>query len=304
MRYYGGDSAKPLPARIGDWATATFVTYWNGDSHVNTRLEWSLHRVLGCSRLPRTRVCLASLAVLLAGLLGTRAADLEPPSSAAAPVVGSGWTVPDLGMAFVWVPALKAWVAKYEVTNAEYWTFKPEHKSGDYNGTSLSRDRQPVVQVNLDEAKAYAAWLTERERGRKRLPPGLRYRLPTGSEWSAVARCGTRRAFPWGKGWPPRRGNYADETAKDRFGLSSIPRYDDGSAVSCEVHLTKANTWGICGIGGNVWEWTSSEDGGHDALRGGSWFSYSKSVLRYDSRLGGGPWRRGNAAGFRLVLAH
>ncbi|MEI7948340.1 MAG: bifunctional serine/threonine-protein kinase/formylglycine-generating enzyme family protein, partial [bacterium] len=104
-----------------------------------------------------------------------------------APVDGQDWTSPETGMKFVWVPALKLWVGKYEVTNGEYRKKDPAHDSKAYEGNSLNGERQPVVQVNFDDAKTYAAWLTERDMNKL---GGLRYRLPSEAEWLSFAQCG------------------------------------------------------------------------------------------------------------------
>ena len=52
------------------------------------------------------------------------------------------------------------WVGKYEVTNAQYRRKEPGHNSGEFHGHTLNNDRQPVVMVNFNDAKAYAEWMT------------------------------------------------------------------------------------------------------------------------------------------------
>ncbi len=74
--------------------------------------------------------------------------------------MGKDWTMPDIGMEFVWIKALDCWVGKYEVTNGEYRKFKPDHDSKDYKGKTLNGVRQPVVYVNFDDATEYASILT------------------------------------------------------------------------------------------------------------------------------------------------
>jgi hypothetical protein len=45
----------------------------------------------------------------------------------------------------------------------------------------------PVVGVSWDDAKAFCAWLTKRERSSGALPADMHYRLPTDQEWSVAA---------------------------------------------------------------------------------------------------------------------
>ena len=142
----------------------------------------------------------------------------KTPASAKPPAVGKNWTIPDVGMEFVWVEALKLHVATYEVTNGEYLKKDPQHDSQEFSGHSLNGDRQPVVFVSFEDATAYAAWLTERERAAGRLPAGWRYRLPTGDEWLAFAKCGDDREYPWGNEPLPKYGNYHDESGAGGWG--------------------------------------------------------------------------------------
>lgn len=172
------------------------------------------------------------------------------------PVEGRDWKSPSTGMEFVWVPALKMWVGKYEVTNGEYRRWKPDHNSGEYKGYSLNGDRQPVVRVNFDDAKAYADWLTQQDRP---YLGGARYRLPTEREFMTYCQCGAGREYPWGNNWPPRSGqagNYDDEAEIDPW---RIEGYRDGHVVACDVEKSWENPWGLFGVGGNVWEVCASD---------------------------------------------
>ena len=232
-------------------------------------------------------------------------------ASAKEPSTGKKWTVPKLGMKFVWIPAMKCWVGKYEVSNREYRAFKPKHSTKDYKGIGLDGKRKPVEYINFDEAKAYAVWLTKRERDAGRLKPGLHYRLPTGKEWMTFAQCGDDREYPWGSSWPPTYGNYAGETSekvldpKVSFDWRYIKGYDDGFAVTCPVEKSGRNDWGLYGVGGNVWECTSNSAGGDfEAWRGASWRIHYEESLRSGFCVGryqaDPEYYRG---GFRLILS-
>lgn len=227
-------------------------------------------------------------------------------SGTEAPTAGQDWTVPELGMEFVWLKGLKLWAGKYEVTNGEYRKFKASHDSKKYHDKSLNTDRQPVVYVNCDDATAFAAWLTDRERQAGRLPAGLVYRLPVEKEWEAYATCGDNRTYPWGREWPPKYGNYSAPPLSESFlVMMLVDSYNDGFAVTCPVEKSGRNDWGLFGVGGNVWECTTTTfPGAFAAWRGGAWVSeLREDRLRCDRRLTDNGKERDDIYGFRLVLS-
>lgn len=212
-------------------------------------------------------------------------------------------TIPDLEMEFVWVPEMKCWVGQCEVTNGAYKIFEPGHKCGEYKfnkepAVNLNKDWRPVVNVNFDDAVAFAEWLTEREKKSGRLPQGVRYQLPDGEEWTTFAKCGDRRKYPWGDNWPPKNENYCGQENSE----GSIPSYTDYYRASCAVINSGKNDWGLYGVGGNVWEWTSETDSdGERFIRGGSWRTYNEEHLTCDYRHKTSDKRRDDV-GFRLIL--
>lgn len=227
------------------------------------------------------------------------------------PVPGHDWAVPALGMAFVYVDSLKMWVGRYEVTNEEYASFIPDHASGKLSETiRLDGKRQPAVMVSWDDASEYCAWLTAREAKAGRLPVGLVYRLPLESEWLQYARCGTKRKYPWGDGWPPNYGNYGDRTCADHLGdprKKAFLDYDDKIPATCDVERSGKNDWGLMGVGGNVSEWVLDQSPGTPSrwrqMRGGSYLPFGRECLECDwahaahDRSGRVP-----DVGFRIVL--
>jgi formylglycine-generating enzyme required for sulfatase activity len=228
-------------------------------------------------------------------------------SQRGAPVAGQNWTSPATGMKFVWIDALKMWVGKFEVTNGEYRKKEPRHDSKSYKNHSLNRDSQPVVYVNFDDAKAYAAWLTERE---KAALGGARYRLPSEDEWMTYAQCGDGREYPWGNNWPPpsgRAGNYHGQEGAGTW--DKISGYNDGFPVTAPVDKLWANPWGLHGVGGNVWEACARDStgqafgGSFGAWRGASWGDGLQDFLRCSARDVLAPSRRDANGGFRLVLS-
>jgi len=222
------------------------------------------------------------------------------------PVEGSPWVTQTAQMEFVWIFDLQMWIGRFEVTNDQYAQKESEHESGEYKGLSLEGSSQPVVRVNFKDVDAYAAWLTEQERAAGKLQEGWRYRLPSRAEAVAYTRAGSELTFPWGRKFPPTRGNYADTSLAKAFkGQKSIPGYQDGFPVTAPVDRSGENAWGLFGAGGNVWE-TASKAAGSDQFggwQGGGWDDYLPS--RIESRVAYGfiGNARGAVNGFRLVLA-
>jgi serine/threonine protein kinase len=160
---------------------------------------------------------------------------------------------------------------KYEVSNGMYATCVAEDECrrplqagsmtrGSYYNEPKFADF-PVLFVDWYRAKEYCEW-----RGA---------RLPTEAEWEKAARGTDGRDFPWGGGFNctmANRPGCVGDTA-------STHDYDKGQSI-----------YGVYGMLGNVWEWTSSlyktypydpADGredpgnpGYHVIRGGSWHSF------------------------------
>ncbi len=186
-------------------------------------------------------------------------------------------------------------------------------------GFTQSEDH-PVCCVQLTEAEAFAAWLSQKE--------GKTYRLPTDAEWSAAVGVGK---YPWGSAWPPPKGvgNYFGAEAKDslpKAEWSTAYGHSDGFARTAPVGSFDENKYGFYDLGGNLWEWCSDryrasmnsqevldafpalkEESAADGtpyrvLRGGSWLNNDSSSLLSSSRGNGQPTGRLVSCGFRLVL--
>lgn len=223
--------------------------------------------------------------------------------SGSATVGGAGLDMAlDLGdgveMEMVWVEALKGWVGKYEVTNQEYRKFNPKHTSQQYKGLTLNEDRQPAVEVSYDRAVEFCKWVDQKAK----VPQGYHVRLPNGQEWLTYAQCGDGREYPWGNEWPPKYGNYQGQ---EGLGPVKIAGYNDGHPVSCVVELSGKNDWGLYGVGGNVFEWTSEPyESGKDwrVIRDASWLNPDPKYLRCSHRRGRRPWDGSHKVGFRVVV--
>jgi serine/threonine-protein kinase len=176
------------------------------------------------------------------------------------------------------------YIDKYEVTNEMYdaCVYAVECRKPARLGTA-TRDtyfgnpvfnNYPVIYIDWKMAKTYCEW-----RGA---------RLPTEAEWEKAARGTDPRIYPWGD--EKADCNYAN-IAGCVGDTTPVDQHDKGQSI-----------YGIFGMAGNVWEWTSSlfdyypydaadgrenPDSADDRIaRGGSWHSGSNSGnVRVDTRL-------------------
>ena len=217
-------------------------------------------------------------------------------------VAGDKWKSPATGMFFVWVPTANLWVGKYEVTKGEYdLMFESQTRRSFGFGFGGDDGRFPAGYVGFNEAKAYAKWLTERDREHLN---GLSYRVISEMDWQICAQCGDGRIYPWGNAMPPKYGNYCGGESKGSA-YRVADDFTDGFVDDCPVEKSGANDWGLFGMGGNVWEGCASDAVGDTfgSWRGASWRCFSGDTLRCDYRFPCGGAQNGRDFGFRLVLS-
>lgn len=240
----------------------------------------------------RAWMCIGSLC-LAAGLIMGLSGCSKPISNVKDLVIAVG---PKTKMRFVYIPALKEYIGKYEVSNKEYRCFKASHDSGQHQQLTLNKDDQPVVAVSWNDASAFCAWMTETFGGSQR-----RFRLPTEREWETVAACGKPVEYPWGDGPIPRNWNYfGRENPEPGQKLDSY----DGSRVSCPVQKSGANAWGLFGVGGNVWEWCEDTDDAESktrVLKGASWSDCAPLFLKISRRSSYTAEYTSVSIGFRVI---
>ena len=215
-------------------------------------------------------------------------------------------------------------VGRFAVTRDEFETFVTDsgHKMDSgcwvWTGSAWNSDsakswrspgfaqtgEHPVVCVNWDDAKAYAAWLSKKT--------GKEYRLLSEAEREYAARAGTDTPFWWGSSISTDKanydGNYTYGGSKGKYRQQTLP-----------VKSFDPNPWGLYQVHGNVWDWV--EDCWHDSyhntpsdgsawttgactfrgLRGGSWYNNSQ-YLRAAFRLYNDPRIQINNGGFRVAL--
>jgi formylglycine-generating enzyme required for sulfatase activity len=185
------------------------------------------------------------------------------------------------------------WMGQYEITQGQY-----EGLMG-HNPSHFKGARLPVERVSLEDALAFCAKLTERERAAGRLPAEHVYRLPTEAEWQYACRAGTE-------------GAYAGE-------LDAMGWHDKNSAGKTHsVGEKEPNAWGLYDMHGNVFEWCSDWYGKYAAgsvtdpvgpakssrrvIGGGSWNDNAK-CCRSAARFSSSPAYRIDNLGMRVVLA-
>jgi hypothetical protein len=93
-------------------------------------------------------------------------------------------------------------VGRFAVTFAEWDACVVDGGCNGYrpDDRAWGRGRQPVINVNWNDAKAYAAWLSRKT--------GKTYRLLSEAEREFVARAGTTTAFWWGSTISTTQANY------------------------------------------------------------------------------------------------
>lgn len=187
-------------------------------------------------------------------------------------------------------------MGRYEVTFEDYERFVLAAGADIPNDQGWGRGRRPVINVNREDATAYAQWLSAQT--------GQRYRLPSEAEWEYAARAGTETKYSWG-----------DEIGRNRANcLGCGSQWDKQTAP---VGGFAANAFGLHDMHGNVWEWVADCygsyadaptdgrartdcDDGPAVARGGSWFNLPRDV-RSALRGKRTPDFRDKLGGFRLV---
>jgi formylglycine-generating enzyme required for sulfatase activity len=225
------------------------------------------------------------------------------------------------------------WMAVTETTNAQYARFDPRHDNGvigmrnkDHTsrGYPMDRPNQPAVRVTWAEADRFARWLSRKT--------GLKFDLPTETQWEYACRAGSAGPF-WFGGLDTdfgRAANMADQslTALAVAGIDPKPvanpdplldwspketRFSDGALLPTDAGSFAPNPWGLHDMHGNVAEWTRSvytrRPGGGDAatdpaaervVRGGSWYDRpARCTASY--RLSYAPWQTVYNVGFRVI---
>ncbi|MCZ8147920.1 MAG: SUMF1/EgtB/PvdO family nonheme iron enzyme [Roseomonas sp.] len=179
-------------------------------------------------------------------------------------------------------------------------------------------DRDPVVCVSWDDAKAYAEWLSART--------GRGYGLPTEAQLEYAIRGGRQTRFWWGEDYAQQcaHANGWDETGRARVPGQSFVRgapCADGFAFTSPVGRFRENGFRLSDAVGNAAQWSEDCYVANDldaprnaavsrqlpgrcferTVRGGSWVPSYNTLLTSARRGPLAPSRRKNDIGFRVV---
>ena len=149
------------------------------------------------------------------------------------------------------------YMARYPVTEAQYWQFIQETNRTLplhwINGRPLpQRMNCPVVNVNWYDALAYCRWLSRRI-GNLELTEQQRtwwdttdklILLPNEAEWECACRGNAQRTYAWGHDFITGRTNTNDENLGESVSVGLFP---DGASYHTVMDL-----------GGNIREWTTT----------------------------------------------
>lgn len=195
-------------------------------------------------------------------------------------------------------------IGTYQVTNAQYEEFDPDHREQRGKIGFSQDDDEAVVFVDWHEATRFCEWLSKKE--------GLPYRLPTEAEWEYACRAGTTTHYHTGDTLP---GEFQKNVGESWYPDEGRSRGAE-EIVPLHVGKTSPNAWGLFDMHGNVEEWCQDwygpyeahpqtdpcgrESGLYRVTRGGS-HSTLLCYLRSANRLGAVPEDKHWYIGFRVV---
>jgi formylglycine-generating enzyme required for sulfatase activity len=163
-------------------------------------------------------------------------------------------------------------LGKFEVTFDEWDACLAaggcKHNPSDFG---WGRGRRSVINVSWNDAKEYAAWLSDKT--------GKTYRLPTEAEWEYAARGGKASLkYWWGNDASHEYANYGTDRCCNGFAAGR-----DRWVNTAPVGQFPANPFGLHDMHGNVFEWV--EDCYEDSYKGAPSDGSARTSGRCDARV-------------------
>lgn len=187
----------------------------------------------------RTAILIGAVAAVLAGggfaawkiLAPTRPTMLSMPETGDMVFVPAGRALLGPDRNPVEVPAF--YIDRTEVSNRAYSNFIKATQHRQPGKFPEDRPNDPVVNVSLEDARAFARWAGKR--------------LPSGIEWEKAARGTDGRKFPWGDIADAKLANVHDNPG----GTPGVMPVNSFAATP--------NPFGAINMAGNVWEWVEKQ---------------------------------------------
>ncbi len=185
-------------------------------------------------------------------------------------------------------------IGQNEITFKDYDLFAQRTNRPLPNDYGWGRNNRPVIDVSIDDARAYAHWLSEQTQ--------QRYRLPSPQEWEYAARGGQGTTFWWGNGSAKTKAN-CRKGCKSQFSKLF-------NSSTAPVGSYQANNYGLHDNAGNVAEWldscqqwsTTNEAQCLSALVAGGSHQDSVKKIKPEYVKAVAANKGSKAIGFRLVL--
>lgn len=212
------------------------------------------------------------------------------------------------------------YMGKYPVTQAQ-WRFvanlEPISSELEPNPSNFPGNNRPVEQVSWHDAVEFCARLS---RYTKR-----KYALPSEAQWEYACRAGTTTPFHFGETITTDLANYRGTDWKEMGWDGSYVGRMEGEyreETTPVDYFDVANSWGLCDMHGNVWEWCidhwrdsyqnthtderawlTEDENNARVLRGGSW-NYNPRHCRAANRRDNWPDIRDIVIGFRVCCSN
>lgn len=192
-------------------------------------------------------------------------------------------------------------IGKYPVTNLEYRVFLEAtgHKgvptSWSFRRYPIERSNHPVYSIEVEDAKAYCQWLSQKT--------GRLFRLPSEAEWEFAASGGSQADFPWGDVFDGEKANCLESGV---YASTPIGAFPAGAApcgaldMAGNVEEYVSDTYAPYPGGAYIDDHLSQIHGSYHIARGGT-FARFRDLARTRRRHGHNPRSSAYAMGLRLA---